>query len=223
MAVGRRQNDHVALFAAGGKQDAVLRVERQARATAAFARNIVVAHHLHRVRVDHRDGGLVFNVDIDFAVAVGGSLLGRAANVDGAQDRAVLVVEHGDVRRRVAEDVEAVIVGVVQVAVGIALDVDLLDHREGLRVEHRHRFRGRESVARRRVHRSAMRAGAGNVAHLGERVEIEDADVPGGAGARHDRDCGRQDRRSRSRIRRRRRPAGSSSLRKGRFARRQVH
>jgi hypothetical protein len=36
----------------------------------------------------------------------------------------------------VAEDVEVVIVGVVEVAVGIALDVDLLEDREGLGVEH---------------------------------------------------------------------------------------
>ena len=31
---------------------------------------------------------------------------------------------------------------------------------------------------------AAVRAGAGDVADLGQRVEIEDADVPGGAGAR---------------------------------------
>ena len=138
--IGCRQNDHVAFVAAGGKQDSVFRIERQARASAAFAREVVAAHHLHRVRIDHCDRGLIHNVDVDFAVAVRRGLLRRAADVDGAKDRTVFVVEHRDIRRRVAEDVEAVIVGVVQVTVGIALHIDVLDDREGLRVKHRHRL-----------------------------------------------------------------------------------
>ena len=34
------------------------------------------------------------------------------------------------------------------------------------------------------IDRAAVRAGAGNVADLGQRIEIEDADVPGRSGAR---------------------------------------
>ena len=119
--VRSRQNDHVVFFAAGGEQDAVLRIERQARASAASAREIVAADHLHRVNVNHCDRGLVFNVDVDFAVAVRCGLFRRAADVDGAENRSVFVVKHRDVGRRVAQDIEVVIVGVVQVAVGIAL------------------------------------------------------------------------------------------------------
>ena len=96
-------------------------VQRQAGAAAALARDVVFADHLHGVRVDDGDGGFVFNVDIDFAAAVGCRLLRRAADVDGAEDCAVLIVKHGDVRRDVAEHVEVVIVGVVEIAVGIAL------------------------------------------------------------------------------------------------------
>jgi len=59
-------------------------------------------------------------------------LFGSATDVDGAQDGAILVVENGDVWRRMTEDVEVVIVGVVKVAVGVALDVDLLQDGKGL-------------------------------------------------------------------------------------------
>ena len=40
-------------------------------------------------------------------------------------------------------------------------------------------------MPRRRVHRAAVRADAGNIAHLRQRVEIEHADVSRGSGARH--------------------------------------
>src|ERR1035438_9820455 len=98
MPVHRRKDDHVLFFTACGKENIVLRIERKTCAPSAFAGNVVLPNHLHRVGVDDGDGGLVYDVDIDFAVAVGSGLLGRAADVDGAQDRAVLIVEDGDVR-----------------------------------------------------------------------------------------------------------------------------
>ncbi len=140
MPIFSRQDDHVLLVAASGEENIVLRVQRKAGAAAALARNVVLADHLHRVGVDHRDGRLVFDVDIDLAVAVGGGLLRCAADIDSAQDRAVLIVEDGDIGRGVAEDVEVVIVRVVEVAVRIALHVDLLQNRKRLRIEHRHRL-----------------------------------------------------------------------------------
>ena len=73
-------------------------------------------------------------------MAVGGGLFGCAADVDCAEDRAILIVEDGNIRRRVAEDVEVVIVSIVEVAVRIALHVDLLENRKGLRIEHRDRL-----------------------------------------------------------------------------------
>ena len=113
MPVRSRQNDHVLIVAARGEEDIVLRVQRKAGASSTLARNIVPAKHFHRVRVDDRDARLVFDVDIDLSVAVGDSLLGCATDVDGAEDRAILIVEDGNIRLSVAEDVEVVIVRVV--------------------------------------------------------------------------------------------------------------
>src|SRR5271170_6078769 len=112
MPIRGRQDDHVALVAARSEENAVLRVQREAGASSALAGNIVFADHLHGVRINDRNGGLVFNVDVNLAVAVGGGLLGRAADVDGTEDRAILIVEDSDIWRRVAEDVEVVIVSV---------------------------------------------------------------------------------------------------------------
>jgi len=54
---------------------------------------------------------LVFDVDVDMALEIGDGLLGRAADVDGAEDFAVGVVDYGEVGRGVGEDVEPVVVG----------------------------------------------------------------------------------------------------------------
>src|ERR1035441_1993351 len=127
-----RQDDHVLIVAAGGKEDIVLRVHSKSSAAPAFARNVVPANHLHRVRVDDRDGGLVFDVHINLAVPVGCVLLGRAADVDSAENRSIFVVKDSNIWLRVAKNVEVVIVSVVEIAVWVTLHVDLLQNRKGL-------------------------------------------------------------------------------------------
>src|ERR1700730_4655250 len=97
MPVCGREDDHVLLVAAGGKKDIFLRTRSQSGASSAFARYVVPANHLHRVRVDDRDGGLVFDVHVNLAVPVGGSLLGRAADVDSAENRSIFVVKDSNI------------------------------------------------------------------------------------------------------------------------------
>lgn len=183
MAVGGGEDDHVFLVAAGGEEDLILGVEGEAGASSAFAGDIVFAGHLHGVGVDDCDGVFVFNVDVDFAVAIGDGLLRCAADIDGSEDGAVFIVENGNVGRGVAEDVEVVVIGIVEIAVGIALDIDLFDDCEGPGVEHGDGFGGGESVAGGGIDCSAVGAGAGDVADRGESVEVEDADMSGGSGA----------------------------------------
>jgi len=120
-----REDDHVLFLAACGEEDTVLRVERKAGTSSTFAGDVVLSDHLHRVCVDDGDRGLVYDVDIDFAVAVGSGLLGAPPMSTVPRIEPSLSSEDSDVRRGMAEDVEAVIVGVVEVAVGIALNVDL--------------------------------------------------------------------------------------------------
>ena len=78
-----------------------------------------------------------------------------------------------------------VIPGVVQVAVRVALHVDLLQDRKGLRVEHRDRLRGCKSVACCRIDRSAVCADAWNVSHLRQGIEVKHTNVPGRTRPRH--------------------------------------
>jgi hypothetical protein len=49
-------------------------------------------------------------------VPVGGSLLGRAADVDSAENRSIFVVKDSNIWLRVAKNVEVVIVSVVEIA-----------------------------------------------------------------------------------------------------------
>ena len=70
VAVGGGEDDHVVLVAAGGEEDVVLRVEGEAGAAAALGGEVILAGHLHGVGVDDGDGGLVFDVDVDVALAV---------------------------------------------------------------------------------------------------------------------------------------------------------
>ena len=53
-----------------------------------------------RAGVDDGDLALVFEIDIGLARAVGDRLLGRAAEIDGADERAVNGVDHRDVGAR---------------------------------------------------------------------------------------------------------------------------
>ena len=112
-------------------------------------------------------------------------LLRRAANIDRPQNRSVLVVKNRNIRRRVAQHIEPVIVGIVQIPIRISLDIDLLQNRERLPIKHRHRLRCRKSVSRRGVHRSTVRAGARNIAYLRQRIQVEYANVPLRSTPRH--------------------------------------
>ncbi len=80
---------------------------------------------------------------------------------------AILIVEDGDIRLRVAEDVEVMIEGIVEVAVRITLHVDLLQNGKGFGIEHRHGLRSCESVAGCGIDRCAVCACARDISHLG--------------------------------------------------------
>ena len=97
-----------------------------------------------------------------FCVRIGHGLLGSASDVDGAQYRTILVVEHWDVGFCVAEDVEVMVVGVVQIPVGVSLHVNLLEDREGLCVEHCDWLGGCKAMTGRCVDRAPV----GEVVHL---------------------------------------------------------
>jgi len=114
--VGCREDNHVVVLAAGGEEDVVLDIQCEARASSAFAGEIIPADHLHGRGIDYGDGIFVFDVDVDFALAIGLGLLWRTADVDGAEDGSVLVVDHGDVGRGMGEIVEAMVIAVVQIA-----------------------------------------------------------------------------------------------------------
>jgi hypothetical protein len=77
----------------------------------------------------------------------------------------------------VAEDVDAVVEGVVENSVGSALHLDGLDGRERFRIPHRGRLATGEPVIRFGRHGRAARVGVGDFAGRGQRVEIEDRDA----------------------------------------------
>ena len=93
----------IVLVAAGGEEDIVLGVEGEAGAASAFGGDVVPASHLHGLcGVDDGDGVFVFEVDVHLALAVSCGLFRRAADIDGAEDGAVLVVDDGNIWRGVA-------------------------------------------------------------------------------------------------------------------------
>ncbi len=146
-------------------------------AFSALAGEIVLPDHFHRLRIDHRDGVLIFEVNVDLASAVGLGLFRRATQINGAENGAVLIVDDGDVRRAMREFVEAMVKGVVEVAIGIAFDVDLLDNGEGLRIEHCDRLRRGEAMPSRGIDDCSVRADVRYIAHLLEGVQRIDANV----------------------------------------------
>ena len=116
---------------AHGEEDVVLRVEAQTRRPAALAGKVVVRRHLEGLDVHDRDVVLVFEANIQVALAVAGGLLGRAAQVNRADHGAVLGVNDGGVGLAVAEDVNAFRQGFEDDAVGPALHLDGLDGLRG--------------------------------------------------------------------------------------------
>src|SRR5439155_18093194 len=98
------------------------------------------------------------------------------SKIQRPDDRSVLGVDDGCIRRAVAEHPDALVEGIEQDAVRIALDVDRLEHGERLRIPHRDRLAAAEAVARFRIDGGAARVGVGNLADRLERVEVEDGD-----------------------------------------------
>ena len=79
------------------------------------------------------------------------------AEIDGADDRAIGSVDDRVVRGRVTQHMNAAIERVKEQPVWTAIDVDGLDHRERLGVEHCHGLAARKPVPRLRVHRRSTR------------------------------------------------------------------
>ena len=96
------EDDHVFLVATRSEEDVVLGVERKVGAASTFGGDVVAASHLHGLCVDDDDGGFVFDIDVDFAMTVSCGLFRGAANIDGAEDGTILVVEDGNIWRGVA-------------------------------------------------------------------------------------------------------------------------
>ena len=94
---------------------------------------------LHGVDVDGGDAAdRVLHDDVEHALTVADALFGCAAEVDGAEHGAVFGIDDGCVLGGMAEDVDALVEGVEVDAVGPCLaDVDALDERHGLGIEHR--------------------------------------------------------------------------------------
>ena len=151
----------------------ILDVEREPGEAGALVAEIVMRGHGHRLGVDHGDVGLVGDVHVDVSQAVGGRLLGRAAQVDRAEHGAILGVDDSDMRHRVAQHVDAIVECVGEDAVRIALHVDRLDQRQRLRVEHRHRLAADKPVPGLVVDGHAVAARIRNLTDRRERVQIE--------------------------------------------------
>ena len=100
---------------------------------------------------------------------------GRAAQVvDGADDGAVGRVDRSGVRLAVAQNVDAVVERVVEIAVRVSLHLDGLDGGQRLGVEHHHRVAAGEPVMGFRRNRRAVHSeGVGNLAHLLQSVQVE--------------------------------------------------
>ena len=133
-----------------------------------------MAGHRQRLGVHHGDVVLVFDIDIDVALAIADGLFRRAAEIERADDGAVLGVDHGGVRGTVAEDPDALVERVEQDAVGAALHVDGLDRRQRFGVPHGDGFAAGEAVIALGVDGGAARVGVGDFAHWRERVQVED-------------------------------------------------
>jgi hypothetical protein len=155
------------------EQNLVFDVQRQSGEPAAFIAQLVVRRDRHRFCVDHRDIGFIGNIDVDVALFIRDGLLGRAAEIERAENVARLRVDDRDVRRLVAEDIDALIEWVFENTVRIALHFDRPDQFERLRVKHGDRFAAHESVAGFNIYGDAVASNIGNLPCGSQRVEVE--------------------------------------------------
>ena len=160
----------------------VLGIEGKARRCFAVAQRIVRGD-LHGFGVNNSYVVFVFDIDINVPLAVGCSLFGCAAQINGADDIACLGVDHSSVGSRVTQYVNAPVERVIQHTVWIALRIDGLNYLQRLAIEHRDGLTGREAVMRLGVHSCTVRADIGNLANGSERIEIEHVNPFSGAGA----------------------------------------
>ena len=83
--------------------------KRQPAGSAALAVESISGGYFERLGVHRGDLVLIFQVDLHVALAVGDGLFRRAAQVERADDRAVLGVDDGGVGRAVAEYPDALV------------------------------------------------------------------------------------------------------------------
>jgi len=162
----------------------ILDVECEAPGPAALAPELPVSRHLHGLGVDGGDLILVFQIDVHVTLAVRNGLLGRSAQVERRDDRAIFRVDHRGVWLAVAEYPDALVKRVEQNAVRAALHLDGLDGFEGLGVPHDHRFAAAEAVMVLGVDGGPARAGLGNLTDRCQRIEVVHRDARILAGAR---------------------------------------
>jgi hypothetical protein len=159
------------------KQDVVLRINPQSRRGAGVALQRVGPRQFERVCVYHTDGGLVFEADINVAVQIADGLFRRAADVNGTHHRAVLGVNHRNLRGLMTEDVNLLGGRLKQDAVRAGGHVNFLDGLHGLGVKHGDGPAAAESVLGLGVHHRAVAARAGDRAEALVSVEIENHDL----------------------------------------------
>ena len=164
-------------LSAHGKQDVVLRINPQSRRGAGLAFQRVSPRQLERVGVHHADGGLVFEADINVAVQIADGLFRRAADINGTHHRAVLGVNHRNLRGLMTEDINLFGGRFKQDAVRAGGHVNFLDGLHGLGIKHGDWPAAAESMLGLGVHHRAVAARAGNRAEALVGVEIENHDL----------------------------------------------
>ena len=163
--------------AAGDEEDAIFCVERKAGGGGVFVAEVEAGGDLHRLCVNHGNVAFILNIDPNVAFSVGHGLFRRAFEVDRSHYRAIGGIDHCIVRGAVADDVDAVVEGVENNAVGSAFNVDSFDQGLGFGVPHGNGFAAGEAVVRLGVEGGSASVGVGNFARGGEGVEVEDGDA----------------------------------------------
>ncbi len=92
--------------------------------------------YLEGLGVQCGDVVLVFEIDIQMALAVGDGLLRRSAQVECANYGAILGLDHGRVGLAVTENPDPLVKRIEQNAVRVALHLNGLDGLEGLGIPH---------------------------------------------------------------------------------------
>src|SRR5207249_10259071 len=124
LAVVRTEDDHlgfrcrrISRSGTRGEKDTVFRVQGKPVTSADVAKRIVRGR-LHCLDIDDRDASLrVLHDDVEHPFAIRYALFRHAAQIDRAEHRAILGVNHSRIFRRMTEHVDSVIEGVEDNAV----------------------------------------------------------------------------------------------------------